>query len=130
MKRHIAKDIRDGHRAWEELPSEHRKWFRYPPLEGVEALLEGRPYKVLDISRGGISIYNRGEEAVPEESTVSLHHTEEGHFLCTVRCRKVEDSRIVFHSTFNAEIIRRISLEFVEEDPHLFVKLEPFMKPV
>lgn len=130
MKRQITKNVRDSHRAWEELPTEHRKWFRYPSLEGVEALLEGRPYKVLDISRGGLSIYNHGEEAVPEETTVSLHNIEEGHFLCTVRCRKVEDSRIVFHSTFNSEIIRRISLEFVEDDPHLFHKLESFMKPV
>lgn len=130
MKHRTGKNIRDSHRAGEVLPSEPRKWFRYPPLEGVEALLEGRPYRVLDISRGGLCICNHGEEPVPEESVVSLHHTEEGYYLCTIRCRKVEDSTIVFHSTFNAEIVRRISLEFVDDDPHLFTKLEPFVKPV
>ena len=83
-------------------------------MEGTLALVKGRPYRLLDISRGGLAIYDYGEKSVPDETVLSLHAADKGFTLDTLQCRKVSDSRVVSYSTYSAEVIHRISLEIVE----------------
>jgi len=82
---------------------------------------------MMDISFGGLSIYDYGEESVPEEMVVGLHCFDEGFFVDAIRCRKVSDQRIVSQSRYGEVIINRIGLEIVEDDPDLETKLAPFL---
>lgn len=127
MKTKDKMDIQDWYQAWKDSPSDQRRWDRYPPVEGTHALLEGRFYWIMDISGGGLAIYNYGEEAIPEETVVSIHSTKEGYFLDNIRCRKISDSRVVLYSTYSSEVIRRIGLQIVDAGPEMGAKLEPFM---
>jgi hypothetical protein len=113
---------------WKGPPKEKRRWHRYPAAEGAQALLEGRPYRILDISRGGLAIFSYGEGAVPDEMLLSLHMVEEGHFLESLLCRKVSDKRVVSQSTYSTELIQRVSLEIMDEDPDLEARLTPFIR--
>ena len=116
------------YQAWKNTPSERRRWERYPPEEGVLALLEGHPYRILDISRGGFAVYDYGGENVPDHTLISLHDSMGGFFLDALRCRKVSESRVVSQSTSSSEVIRRIGLEILDDDPDLGQKLAPFMR--
>ncbi len=127
MKPKDKKSDRGQRRSWDEPSAERRKWHRYPPVEGTMALVEGRPYRLLDISRGGLAIYDYGEQSVPDETVLSLHAADKGLSLDTLQCRKVSENRVVSYSTYSAEVIHRISLEIVEADPDLGSRLEPFM---
>ena len=64
---------KDPSLGWKDSVTERRKWDRYPPTKGALALLDGRSYRMMDISLGGISIYDYGEESVPEETVIGLH---------------------------------------------------------
>lgn len=90
-------------------------------------MLDGRSYRMMDISLGGLSIYDYGEESVPEETVVGLHCFDEGFFVDAIRCRKVSDRRVVSHSRFGEVVINRIGLEIIENDPDLESKLAPFL---
>jgi len=119
---------RDPYQDWKENVAERRKWERYPPTKGTMALLEGRSYRMMDISLGGVSIYEYGEDAVPEETIIGLHCFEEGFFLDALRCRKVSDRRVVSYSQHGEVVVNRVGLEIVESDPDLHTKLAPFME--
>jgi hypothetical protein len=94
------------------------------------AFLDGRSYRMMDISLGGLSIYDFGEETVPEETIIGLHCFEEGFFLEAIRCRKVSDQRVVSQTQYGEVALNRIGLEIVESDPELQHKLAPFMGSV
>ncbi len=69
---------RDPAQEWIDSVTERRKWERHPPTKGAMALLDGRSYRMMDISLGGLSIYDYGEESVPEETIIGLHCFDEG----------------------------------------------------
>ena len=118
---------KNPYQEWTDSISERRKWERYPPTKGTMALLEGRTYRMMDVSLGGLSIFDYGEETVPEEMIVGLHCFEEGYFLDAIRCRKVSDHSVVSHSQYGEVVLNRIGLEIVDNDPDLQQKLSPFM---
>lgn len=127
MKSRDKKNKQGQRQSWDESPVERRKWRRYPPVEGTLAMVAGRPYRLLDISRGGLAIYDYGEQNVPDKAMLSLHTADKGLTLDTLQCRKVSYNRVVSYSTYSAEVIHRISLEIVEADPDMGSRLEPFM---
>lgn len=112
---------------WKDNVTERRKWERHPPAKGVLAMLDGRSYRMLDISFGGFCIYDYGEESVPDEMIVGLHCFDEGIFVDAIRCRKVSDQRIVSQTRYGEVFINRIGLEIVEKIPDLVEKLTPFL---
>ena len=118
---------RDKSQNWKDSITERRQWERYPPTRGTMALLDGRSYRMMDISLGGMSIYDYGEETVPEETIVGLHCFEEGFFVDAIRCRKVSDHRVVSQSRHGEVVLNRIGLEIVDSDPDLAHKLAQFM---
>ena len=118
---------RDPAQEWIDSVTERRKWERHPPTKGAMALLDGRSYRMMDISLGGLSIYDYGEESVPEETIIGLHCFDEGFFVDALRCRKVSDQRVVFHSRLGEVVLNRIGLEIIESDPDLESKLAPFL---
>jgi len=120
-------ETRDPSQEWKDSVTERRKWKRHAPTRGSLALLDGRSYRMMDISLGGLSIYDYGEESVPEEMVVGLHCFDEGFFVDAIRCRKVSDQRIVSQSRYGEVILNRIGLEIVEDDPDLEAKLAPFL---
>jgi hypothetical protein len=124
----MKKSDRENYEAWKESAAEQRRWNRYPPANGVLAQMEGRTYRLLDISPGGVAVYDYGSEKVPDETLISLHSTEEGFFLDAIRCRKVSDNRIMSYSSHGPEVINRIGLEILENDPDLEGKLAPFIR--
>jgi len=128
MDKKMKKSDRDHYRFWKESTAEQRKWNRFPPAEGVLARMEGRTYRLLDISAGGIAVYDYGNEKVPEETVVSLHLSEAGFYIDALRCRKVSDSRVVSYSSHGPEVINRIGLEILENDLETERKLAPFMR--
>jgi len=119
---------KDPSREWQDGVTERRKWERYAPTTGTMALLDGRSFRMMDISLGGLSIYDYGDETVPEETVVGLHCFDEGYFLDAIRCRKVSDHRVVSRSRFGDVVLNRIGLEIMENDPDLERKLAPFME--
>ncbi len=121
---------KDSYQDWKDNITERRKWERYPPTKGTMAFLDGRSYRMMDISLGGLSIYDFGEETVPEETIIGLHCFEEGFFLEAIRCRKVSDQRVVSQTQYGEVALNRIGLEIVESDPELQHKLAPFMGSV
>ena len=128
MKKASGKSDRDHYKEWKETSADQRRWSRYPPAEGVLAHLEGRTFRLLDISQGGVAIYDYGGEKVPDETVLGLHSSEGGFFLGSLRCRKVSDNRVISYSPHGPEVINRISLEILESDPDLDRKLSPFMR--
>ena len=114
-------------RDWVDTTVERRKWERHPPARGTLALLNGKVYRLMDISHGGFSIYDYGEEAVPEEMIVSLHCFDEGFSLDAIRCRKVSDLHVVSQTSRGDVVLNRIGLEILEKNPDLMKKLAPFM---
>lgn len=118
---------RDSYHGWKSIVTERRKWKRHPPVRGTLALLDGRSYRMMDISFGGLSIYDYGEESVPEEMVVGLHCFDEGFFVDAIRCRKVSFQRVVSQSRYGEVVINRIGLEIMENDPDLENKLAPFL---
>jgi len=128
MKNRKRVSDREYYEAWKESSADQRRWNRYPPAEGVLARLEGRTYRLMDISEGGIAIYDYGGENIPEETVISLHSTDEGFFVDAVRCRKVSDSRFITNTPHGPEVINRVGLEIMESDPELERKLAPFMR--
>ena len=118
----------DPYIEWKNNVTERRRWERYPPTKGTVAWVDGRSYRMMDISLGGMCIYDYGQETVPEETIVGLHCFEEGLILDAIRCRKVTDQRVVSHSKLGKVVLNRISLEIVENDPDLEEKLTPFME--
>jgi hypothetical protein len=121
---------KDSYQDWKDNITERRKWERYPPTRGTVAFLDGRSYRMMDISLGGLSIYDFGEETVPEETIIGLHCFEEGFFLEAIRCRKVSDHRVISQTQYGEVALNRIGLEIVESDPELQHKLAPFMGDV
>ena len=117
---------RDPALEWIDSVTERRKWDRHPPTKGAMAFLDGRSYRMMDISLGGLSIYDYGEESVPEETIIGLHCFEEGFFVDALRCRKVSDQRVVSQSRYGEVVLNRIGLEIIESDPDLESKLAPF----
>lgn len=126
----MALKSRETYQDWKDNLKERRRWVRYAPTRGTLAWLEGRSYRMMDISLGGFSIYDYGNETVPEEVVLGLHCFEEGHFLDAVRCRKVSDHRVVSQSQYGEMIINRIGLQIIDDDPDLELKLTPFMEDV
>ena len=118
---------KDPSLGWKDSVTERRKWDRYRPTKGALALLDGRSYRMMDISLGGLSIYDYGEESVPEETVIGLHCFDEGFFVDAIRCRKVSDQRVVSYSRHGEVVLNRIGLEIVESDPDLESKLAPFL---
>jgi hypothetical protein len=118
---------RESYQDWKDKITERRKWDRHPPTRGALAWLDGRSYRMMDISLGGLSIYDYGDETVPEETIIGLHCFEEGYFVDAIRCRKVSDHRVVSQSRYGEVIMNRIGLEILESDPDLEEKLTPFM---
>lgn len=119
-----------SYETWKDTVAERRKWERYPPTNGTMAWLDGRSYRMMDISLGGLCIYDYGGETVPEELIVGLHCFEEGFFLDAMRCRKVSDHRVVSQSLYGEVVLNRIGLEIIDTDPDLAEKLAPFMGAV
>ena len=117
---------RDPALEWIDSVTERRKWDRHPPTKGAIAFLDGRSYRMMDISLGGLSIYDYGEESVPDETIVGLHCFDEGFFVDALRCRKVSDQRVVSQSRYGEVVLNRIGLEIIENDPDLESKLAPF----
>jgi hypothetical protein len=118
---------RDKFQNWKNGVTDRRKWERHPPTKGTIALLNGRSYRMMDISFGGMSIYDYGGETVSEETIVELHCFEEGLFSSAIRCRKVSDNRVVSYTQYGKAVLNRIGLQIVESDPDLEQKLEPFL---
>jgi len=112
---------------WKNQVTERRRWERFTPTKGTLALLDGRSYRIMDISLGGMSIYDYGQETVPEETIVGLHCFDEGFFLDALRCRKVSDQRVVTQGRYGEVVLNRIGLQIIETDPDLERKLTPFM---
>jgi hypothetical protein len=119
--------VTDLSQEWKDRVTERRQWERFSPTRGTLALLDGRSYRMLDISFGGMSIYDYGQETVPEETIVGLHCFDEGFFLDALRCRKVSDQRIVTKGRYGEVVLNRIGLEIMENDPELKQKLTPFI---
>jgi len=117
----------NSYQEWKDNIIERRKWERYPPVKGTMALLEGRTYRIMDVSLGGLSIFDYGGETVPEETIVGLHCFEEGLLLDAIKCRKVSDQRVVSHTQYGEVALNRIGLEIVDSDPDLREKLSPFL---
>jgi hypothetical protein len=128
MGKKMKKSDRQNYEEWKESTAEQRRWNRYPPADGVLAQMEGRTYRLLDIGGGGIAVYDYGSEKIPEETIISLHSTEDGFYLSAIRCRKVSDNRVVSYATHGPEVINRIGLQILEDDPDLEHKLTPFMR--
>lgn len=118
---------RDPYLDWKGSTTSRRKSERYHPTKGATALVEGRSYRMMDISQGGLAIYDYGEDTVPAETVVSLHCSVEGFFIDALRCRKVSDHRVVTESPSGRSALNRIGLEIVESDPDMEHKLAPFM---
>lgn len=118
---------RDISQEWKNSLTERRKWERHLPAAGSVALLDGRSYRMMDISYGGMSIYDYGEESVPEEMVIGLHCFDEGFFIDAIRCRKVSDQRVISQSRYGEVVLNRIGLEIMESDPDLENKLAPFL---
>ena len=114
--------------GWLDSITDRRRWERFPPTRGTQAWLDGRSYRMMDISLGGLSIYDYGEESVPDETIIGLHCFEEGFFIEAIRCRKVSDHRVVSHSQHGEVVLNRIGLQIIENDPDLEQKLAPFME--
>ncbi|MDF1525160.1 MAG: hypothetical protein RRA15_08455 [bacterium] len=91
---------RDPSLEWKDTVTERRKWVRHPPTKGAMVLLDGRSYRMMDISLGGLSIFDYGDESVPEETIIGLHCFDEGFFVDALRCRKVSDQRFVSQSQY------------------------------
>jgi hypothetical protein len=121
---------RNTYQVWKDSLAERRKWERYPPTKGTLALVDGRSYRMMDISLGGLSIYDYGDETVPEETIVGLHCFDEGFFIDAIRCRKVSDERVVSKGRYGEVVLNRIGLEIVESDPDLKQKLTQFMASI
>lgn len=119
--------VDDPSRGWKDSVAERRKWQRHQPIRGTLAILDGRSYRMMDISYGGLSIYDYGEESVPEEMVVGLHCFDDGFFVDAIRCRKVSDQRVVSQSRYGEVVINRIGLEILDSDPDLESKLTPFL---
>jgi len=119
---------RDAYTDWKENVSDRRRWKRFSPTPGTVAWLDGRSFRMLDISLGGLSIFDYGPETVPEETVVGLHCFEAGFFLDAMRCRKVSDQRMETYHERGKVVINRIGLEIVDNDPELENKLLPFIK--
>ncbi|UCG38095.1 MAG: PilZ domain-containing protein [bacterium] len=117
----------DHYNRWKGNFAERRKWPRYPPTSGARALVEGRSYRLMDISGGGLAIYDYGGETVPEEMVISIHSPDEGFLVEALRCRKVSDGWVVSDSPYGRAEVNRVSLEIVESDPDMEHKLAPFM---
>ena len=118
---------RDPYLEWKGSTTNQRRWERYRPTKGATAQVEGRSYRMMDISQGGLAIYDYGEDTVPEETVVSLHCSVEGFFVDALKCRKVSDHRVVTDSPSGRTALNRIGLEIMESDPDLEHKLAPFM---
>ena len=130
MKNRDEKFGREEYQTWKENISERRKWERYPPGKGVLASLDGYTYRLIDISRGGLSLYDHRGKAIPEEGVLSLHSTEDGFFLHTLRCRKVSEHQFVASRYFHQEKIYKVSLKILDTDADLDQKLAPFIRRV
>jgi hypothetical protein len=128
MKDGSGKTDRENFNEWKESTAEQRRWNRYPPAEGVLARMEGRTYRLLDIGGGGIALYDYGSEKVPEETIISLHSTDAGFYIDALRCRKVTESRVISYTPHGPEVINRIGLEIIEENPDTEGRLTPFMR--
>ena len=113
---------------WKSITEEQRRWYRHPAVGGTIAMLSGRPYNILDISRGGLAIYNHGGEAVPEEMVLSLLAPDEGLVLDALRCRKVAEAQTVLLDGSRADVIHRISLEIMNLDPDIEDQLNAFIR--
>ena len=127
MKNRNREISQEDYRTWKEKISERRKWERYPPGKGVLALLDGYTYRLIDISWGGLSLYDYRGKAFPEEGILSLHSTEDGFFLDTLHCRKVSEHQFVKCLHFGREKIHKVSLEILNTDLDLDQKLMPFV---
>ena len=112
---------------WKGGTTNRRKWDRYRPTKGVTAQVEGRSYRMMDISQGGMAIYDYGADTVPVETVVSLYCSVEGFFVDALKCRKVSDRRVVTDSPLGRTVLNRIGLEILESDPELEHKMAPFM---
>ena len=117
----------DEYQAWKGSTSDRRRWDRHPPRKGTVAHVEGRSYRLMDISRGGFAIYDYGDESVPEEVVVSLHSMEEGFFIDALKCRKMSDQKVVSDSPYGRSQMNRVGLMIVDNDPELGDKLTPFL---
>lgn len=124
----MRKSNRQHYEEWKESAVEQRRWNRFPPADGVLAQLEGRTYRLLDLSGGGVAVYDYGDEKVPHETIISLHSTEDGLYLDSIRCRKVSDNRMISYSSYGPEVINRVGLQIVEKDPDIESKIAPFMR--
>jgi hypothetical protein len=127
MKDRKEWDNHEEYRIWKEKVPDRRRWERYPPGQGVLALLDGYTYRLIDISLGGLSLYDYRGKAFPEEGVLSLHSTEKGFFLDTLRCRKVSENQFVICLHFGRERIHKVSLKILDTDPDLDQKLMLFM---
>lgn len=117
----------DEYQSWKGTTAERRRWDRYEPKKGTIAHLEGRSYRLMDISRGGMAIYDYGDESVPEEIVLSLHCTEEGFFIDALKCRKMSDQKVVSNSPYGRSELNRIGLMIIDNDPELDERLAPFL---
>jgi hypothetical protein len=118
----------EEYQKWKGRIDDRRKWERYPPGAGVLARLDGYTYKLLDIGLGGLSLYNHGGKALPEEGALSLHCQEEGFYLDTLRYRKVSEYHFLAWSKFGRVNIHKISLMLMDTDPDMGSRLAPFMR--
>ena len=112
---------------WKGGTTNRRKWDRYRPTKGATAQVEGRSYRMMDISPGGMAIYDYGADTVPVETVVSLYCSVEGFLVDALKCRKVSDRRVVTDSPLGRTVLNRIGLEILESDPDLEHKMAPFM---
>jgi hypothetical protein len=128
MKDQNEQGFQDDYRMWKENVPDRRQWERYPPGQGVLALLDGYTYRLIDISMGGLSLYDYRGKAFPEEGVLSLHSTEDGFYIDTLRCRKVSENQFVVCLHFGRERIHKVSLKILDTDPDLDQKLTLFMK--
>ena len=118
---------RDPYLDWKGSTTNRRRSERYRPTKGATAQVEGRSYPMMDISQGGLSIYDYGEGTVPEEMVVSLYCTVEGFFVDALKCRKVSGHRVVTYFSYGPTALNRIGLEIMENDPDMEQKLAPFI---
>ena len=119
--------VRDPYLDWKGSTTNRRRSERYRPTKGTTAQVEGRSYHMMDISQGGLSIYDYGGGTVPEMMVVSLYCTVEGFFVDALKCHKVSDHRVVTYFPSGRTVLNRIGLEIVENDPDMEQKLAPFM---
>jgi hypothetical protein len=128
MEEQMKKSDREHYEEWKESSAEQRRWNRSPPADGVLAQIEGRTYRLLDLSGGGVAVYDYGSEKVPEETIISLHSVENGFYLGSIRCRKISDKRVISYSYHGPEVINRIGLQILEKDPDIESRMTPFMR--